>query len=224
MGLNKQKGNMYPWVTHTWNVIKGNCSHNCDYCYMKRFPLNKRRFDEKELNTMLGSNNTIFIGSSNDMWCWSVPDDWIKKILMRCNMFNDNQYIFQTKNPERFKKFYGEYPKKVLYGTTIESNRHKLVNQYSEAPPTFERYVSLCDVSEDSWGDVFVSIEPIMDFDVGEFVDWIVDIDPKFVSIGADNQGHNLPEPSKEKVLQFINEIPDDIEVKIKDNLKRIIN
>src|SRR3990167_1900105 len=30
--LNKQKGNMYGFVTHTWNPIKGKCSHNCSYC------------------------------------------------------------------------------------------------------------------------------------------------------------------------------------------------
>jgi len=27
MTLNKQKGNMYGFVTHTWNVIKGKCPH-----------------------------------------------------------------------------------------------------------------------------------------------------------------------------------------------------
>ena len=30
--LNKSKGNMYPWVTHTWNPIRGRCPHNCQYC------------------------------------------------------------------------------------------------------------------------------------------------------------------------------------------------
>ena len=43
---------MYPWVTHTWNVIKGKCPHDCSYCYMKRFPQGELRFDEKELNQM----------------------------------------------------------------------------------------------------------------------------------------------------------------------------
>ena len=36
MGLNKTNGNMYPWVTHTWNPLAGECKHNCNYCYMKR--------------------------------------------------------------------------------------------------------------------------------------------------------------------------------------------
>ena len=45
--LNKQKGNMYGFVTHTWNVIKGKCPHDCEYCYMKIFPLGELHFDEK---------------------------------------------------------------------------------------------------------------------------------------------------------------------------------
>ena len=51
MAMNKVKqgSNMYPWVTHTWNVIKGKCPHDCSYCYMKRFPQPELHFDEKEL-------------------------------------------------------------------------------------------------------------------------------------------------------------------------------
>ena len=35
--LRESKGNMYDFITHTWNPIKGKCLHNCSYCYMKRF-------------------------------------------------------------------------------------------------------------------------------------------------------------------------------------------
>jgi len=31
MGLNESKGNMYEFVTHTWNAIKGECKHDCTY-------------------------------------------------------------------------------------------------------------------------------------------------------------------------------------------------
>lgn len=37
MVLNEQKGNMYNFITHTWNPIKGKCWHDCSYCYMKKF-------------------------------------------------------------------------------------------------------------------------------------------------------------------------------------------
>jgi len=65
MPLRKQAGNMYDWVTHTWNPV-GKCRHNCSYCYMKRFPLGELRFDEREMNTNLGSGNVIFVGKGGE--------------------------------------------------------------------------------------------------------------------------------------------------------------
>lgn len=41
--MNKQRGNMYSWVSHTWNPVKGKCPHDCNYCYMKRFPQKEMR-------------------------------------------------------------------------------------------------------------------------------------------------------------------------------------
>ena len=70
---------------------------------------------------------------------------------------------------------------------------------------------------------IFLSIEPIMDFDLEPFVQIIKNIKPKFVSIGADSKNHNLPEPSKEKIEVLIRELKKFTEVKIKDNLKRLL-
>lgn len=49
------------------------------------------------------------------------------------------------------------------------------------------------------------------------------EINPKFVSIGADSKKHNLPEPSKEKIEALIRELSLFTEVKIKDNLRRLM-
>ena len=55
MGLNVSKGNMYEFVTHTWNTIKGQCFHDCSYCYMKRYgTLRETYLDTKEFKTDLG--------------------------------------------------------------------------------------------------------------------------------------------------------------------------
>ncbi len=223
MGLNKQKGNMYPWVTHTFNTVKGKCPHNCSYCYMNVYPLKQVRFDATELKIDLGKDNKIFVGSSCDMWAWSILDDWIEKTLELCRKYR-NEYIFQSKNPERFRKFYGKFPHHAIFGITIESNNDKLVSKYSEAPATFERYMCASDMIREDGADVFISIEPVMDFDVKELGDWIREIEPNFVSIGADSKGHHLPEPSKDKIEQLITLITDSgIEIKRKDNLKRVI-
>ena len=60
MGLNKAKGEMYKFVTHTWNTVKGECFHNCRYCYMKKGanhnePVDEPRLDYSEFKTDLRS-------------------------------------------------------------------------------------------------------------------------------------------------------------------------
>lgn len=69
MGLNKQSGNMYPWVTHTWNPIKG-CLHDCSYCYLRSLLSFEMapRFEGREVKRGLGKNKIIFVGSASDMW------------------------------------------------------------------------------------------------------------------------------------------------------------
>ena len=86
MGLNISKGNMYEFITHTWNTVKGKCIHDCSYCYMKRFKtLKDIRFDESELKTNLGTNNFIFVGSSNDLFSDNIPREWIMKTFEHCD-------------------------------------------------------------------------------------------------------------------------------------------
>jgi len=217
MSLRKQSGNMYGFVNITWNVIKGKCQHDCSYCYMKVFKLNPIRFDEKELNTNLGSNNFIFVGSGTDMFAKDVPTGWIKKILNHCNHFQDNRYLFQSKNPERFIEFIKDFPPSTILGTTIESNRDYKI---SKAPIIKNRVTVMSKITN---YDKMITIEPILDFDVDDLILLIRLVKPKWVNIGADSKRHNLPEPSPEKVRQLIKELKKFTKVKLKSNLKRII-
>ncbi len=225
MSLNKSRGNMYPWVSHTWNVIKGKCPHDCSYCYMKRYPQPELHFDEKELKTELGNNRIIFVGSSCDMWADNIPDLWIARILYWCRNF-DNKYLFQTKNPARY--LHGMEPlmglaewafPSCILGTTIESNRC-CCDLTPKAPCTSQRYLAMRKIPFPK----MVSIEPIMDFDLEDFVMMIREIKPEFVSIGADSGDNHLPEPSGDKVKEFIEGLREFTEVKVKDNLKRMVD
>lgn len=229
MPLNKQSGNMYPWITHTWNPIKGKCSHNCKYCYMKRFPQPELHFDRKELGVNLGSGNTIFVGSSCDMFAESVPKEWLYEILGHCEDYLDNTYLFQTKNPLRYQ-YVNPYDglnvswhKRVIIGTTIETNRNYKdfgwEYHVSNAPEPFERFEWL---EKTQAYHKMVSIEPIMDFDLNILIAWLKRIKPDFVSIGADSKGHNLPEPSSIKVNDLIKALKQITEVRVKSNLKRL--
>lgn len=216
MGLNKQKGNMYAFVTHTWNPIRGKCPHDCSYCYMKVYPQPPLHFAESEMKTNLGQGNFIFVGSSTDEWAVEVPADWILATLKHCCKYPLNRYLFQSKIPSRYPMYLEFMPPDFILGTTIETNRDYGVSQ---APTSEARMLAMLSLPHPK----MVSIEPIMDFDLDILTDWIKEIHPLFVSIGADSKGHKLPEPSSEKVQELIDSLKDITTIKIKDNLKRIL-
>lgn len=221
MGLNLSKGNMYDFVTHTWNTVKGECYHDCSYCYMKRFgKLNPVRFDNKELKTDLGEGNFIFVGSSCDIFAKDIPEEWINKTLKHCEQAN-NKYLFQTKNPDRFMDYIHAcvITDKSVLCTTIESNRY-----YPEitrnSPDVFKRAIAMNQVSEIV--KTYVTIEPILDFDLDIMVQLIHDCRPEQVNIGADSGNNNLPEPAQDKVLELIDELKKFTVISRKKNLDRL--
>ena len=216
MTLNKQKGNMYDWVTHTYNPIKGKCPHDCVYCYMKRFPQKPARLVESELNDDLGEGNMIFVGSSIDMWAKEIHDDWIIKVLAHCNIYPENTYLFQSKNPDRFWEFSGAFPPLTILGITLETNREDFLHK---AMPRKLRAESM---AKTTLVHKMITIEPIMDFDLELFVKMIKSINPAWINIGADSKNHNLPEPSRAKVDSLIIELKKFTEVKKKSNLERL--
>ena len=213
---------MYPWVTHTWNTIKGECPHDCTYCYMKRWGKQKAvRFDEKELNTDLGSGNFIFIGSSCDVFAESIPEEWIKKTLKHCEKY-DNKYLFQSKNPWRILDFIDAcvISDKSVVCTTMETNRF-YPEIMGNCPPVSDRSFALHELSKVI--KTYITIEPIMDFDIDEFVITLRNCNPSQVNIGADSGSNDLPEPSKEKILQLIDELKKFTTIDQKRNLQRLL-
>ncbi len=217
MGLNKSKGNMYDWVTHTWSPITG-CAHQCEYCYVKTF---RKLPAAPEINFMdfipLGKGNTIFVGHMCDMFGSNVPSSWIRKVIAHCAVYPGNKYVFQTKNPQRMFEF--DFMPTRIFGTTIETNRADILSKISQAPPPEDRAAALSVIKHEK----FLTIEPIMDFDVEPFVSMIKLAHPDFVNIGADSKGHGLPEPTFEKVQWLIDELSRaGITVRKKTNLWRL--
>ena len=217
--MNRQKGNMYKFVTHTWNPIRGKCPHECSYCYMKGFKVGELRLVEKALNENLGSGNFIFVGSSVDMFANKVNGKWIELVIERCLIYPNNKYLFQSKNPARFKDFFYFFYgyDNVILGTTIETN--KPTKDISKAKHTYYRYVAMKEISNKK----MISIEPIIDFDLEPMLLWLKEIKPEFVSIGADSKNSKLKEPSKEKVLNLINKLKPITHIICKNNLKRLL-
>jgi len=220
MPLNVVKGNMYSFCTHTFNIIKGLCPHECSYCYMRKFKQNPIRFDRKELKTGLGKDNFIFLGSSCDMFADAIDNDWIIEALDYCKKF-DNRYLLQTKNPKKLFEMRSFLPPNSVVGTTIETNR-SYYPEMGYTPPPFVRakYIGLLGASGKT---TFVTMEPVMDFDMDFIVHLISICCPAWVNIGADSQGHKLTEPPKKKVEKLIERLSKFTEVKIKKNLGRLM-
>ena len=231
MGLNKSRGNMYTFVTHTHSHLGGECPHKCQYCYVgtSRFGRPARytgelRLIEKEFEVNCGEGKSIFIEHCNDMFAKDVPDEFITRILAHCSTWPNNKYIFQTKNPTRIvsstKNLWPFIPPKVLIGTTIESNRRHPA--MGEAPSPDCRIKAITDIA--TLVDTFITIEPILKMDVEIMVDWIENSGVTFVNIGADSKKNDLPEPSADDIRELIEGLNEaHIEIREKHNLGRLL-
>ncbi|WP_349630693.1 hypothetical protein [Dysgonomonas sp. Marseille-Q5470] len=223
--LKEAKGDMYSFVSHTWNPIKGKCEHGCAYCYMNRLGEKAKpvRLDEKLLNDDLGTSNFIFVVTGTDMFASNIPSEWITKTLDYCDKF-DNKYLFQSKNPRRFLEFI-EHPvfKKSVICTTIESNRD-YPEVMNNAPKIEERVSAMEEIGAKGF-ETYVTIEPIMDFDQEELVELIKRCKPTQVNIGArTGRKIEIPEPTRKQIVNLIKELEKFTTVEEKKNLARLTN
>ena len=216
--LNPRQGNMYDFVTHTWNVIKGRCCHNCSYCYMKKRKQHSLHFDSKELLTDLGSNNFIFVGSGTDMFAGNINPKWITQVLDHCNKF-DNKYLFQSKDPANILRHI-DHPifQKSVVCTTIESNR--FYPSVMGKAPTIEERGSAMEKIYAKGITTFVTCEPILDFDIDEMVSLVLRCHPEQVNIGRNSWSEvSVPEPTNEKVAELISRLEPHTNIKLKKNI-----
>ena len=224
MGLKKSTGNMYPWVTHTHCHLGGECQHKCVYCYVNSCPFGRPkkycgniRLIEKEFAARYGKGKTIFIECMNDLFAENVPSIFIRRIISHCRAWPENTYVLQTKNPGRFHNEYWTSEIGNIKGTTIETNRP--IPEISNAPAPAARMLAM----EKIPGRKFVTIEPVLDFDVDILASWINRIRPEFLNLGADSKKNNLPEPTVEKIHQFVDKLAEyGIELREKHNLDRL--
>ena len=207
-----RKKRMFSVVTETWNPITG-CFHGCRYCWamsrarrLKRIDRYRNGFvpnlNEKELSKRF-NGGLVFVSDMGDMWGEWVLSDWIRRVLDHIRKYPDTLFLFMTKNPARYYEFIDEMPENTILGATIETNRDDmyLEKNISKAPLPSRRYHSMKDLD---WDKKFISIEPILDFDLDIFVDWIKDIKPFMVYVGYDNYNNKLPEPPLRKTEELI--------------------
>ena len=236
--LNKETGNMYKFVTHTWNPIKGVCHHGCKYCYMHptwdKYRMGKPTLRQEEFTTNLNEGERIFVGSSTDIFAENIKDKWIKRVLDYCAVYNEDKpqgrhiiYFFQSKNPQRILQFI-DHPvfKHAVVLTTLESNRN-YPDIMCNAPRIEDRVKAMEQIAQKEIATM-VTVEPIMDFDTDELVQFIRRCKPRWVNIGRNSKDFiQLPEPTIEKTKELIKRLEACKEigkVNIKDNAQKWFN
>jgi protein gp37 len=218
--------NMYVGVK-TWNPLGGECPHKCGYCStktMSRFPVVAEKYSGPlrlyvdVLRKGPGcEGKRVFVAAQNDLFAREVPADWIREVLHYCHTW-DNEYLFQTKNPARLHQFIGLYPPNSILCTTIETNR-----SYPQMGKTVSMYDRAIAMNQLIGVRKWITIEPMMDFDLEAFCNLVEICGADQVNIGADSKGHNLIEPSSEKLNALIVRLRQSTNVVLKDNLKRLL-
>ena len=224
-------GNMYKFVTHTWNPIKGVCYHQCRYCYMN--VLRPKNYEcapvmvDNEFEIDLNVGKVIFVGDGIDMFAENVPDEWILRVLEHCAGFNDQRagqkkivFLFQSKNPSRFLQFLDHRVfKHAIIGTTIETNRY-YPEIMANSPKIEDRAIAMKSISEKGFYTM-ITAEPLLAFDKTELVEIIRQCNPRFVNIGRESKRKVwVPEPTSAQVKVLVAELREITKVIIKSNAK----
>ena len=157
------------------------------------------------------------------MFAKHIPYEWKIDTLNHCLEFPKNKYFLQTKNPGKLLFFSNELRLRMNFSicTTLETNRY-YENIMEDTPLPNVRAHCL---SRSFSLNRHITIEPIMDFDLPEFIEMIQHCQPVQVNIGADSspKRNKMPEPPREKILELIEELEKFTTVVQKKNLKRLL-
>ena len=213
----KSKGKMFNLVTGTWNPVTG-CLYECNYCWARALAITKLKnshryingfkpmLNEVEFRSRFKKGDFIFVSDMGDLFGDFIPSDWIQKVLDHIQLFPEASFLFLSKNPARYFEFLAEMPENAILGATIETNLDRLfeTHKISGAALPSRRFLAMRDLE---WEKKFISIEPILDFNLETFSAWIEEIYPFLVYIGYDNYKKNLAEPALDKTLSLIENI-----------------
>lgn len=128
-------------------------------------------FHRYRLNDYIGKQGrNIFVCSMADLFGSWVPDSWIEEVFAACEKAPQHNYLFLTKNPERYVE--------MAYGETGLPIRENMWYGSSVADSHMPFY----------WGEgvnTFLSIEPILE-PFGEMGNIIQESLPKWIIVGAE--------------------------------------
>jgi protein gp37 len=176
------------------------------------------RIIDKELAVKYGKDRKIFVEHCNDLFAAAMPDDLILKVLAHCREYPDNRYLFHTKNPARYADYLSKMPPDFILGATAETNRP--TPEISLAPAPLDRLAAMGGLTATK----LVTVEPVLEFDLDEFVAALIRAKPDHIIIGADSKFRGMKEPSRNDLIALMNDLrAAGIEVREKRNLQRLL-
>jgi len=169
--------------------------------------LGEYRFIEKELFVRYKLDDFTFVCDMIDIG--RVP---LSILVQLFNWLKDQKgkILTVTKNPKIYADIFNlgiKFSKNIYLGTTIESDSD--YPAISKAPSQNNRlyWMTLLSQLNVLRNRLFISIEPVLDFNPTIFETSIYRIKPWAVAIGYDNYNHGLPEPELSKVKNLISEM-----------------
>lgn len=98
------------------------------------------RYRYERLDTLKMGNN-IFVGAMADIFGSWVPDEWLSEIFEELEKRPIHNYLFLTKNPERYTSFKVPIAENMWYGTSITCDRD--ANRFNYLPAFCNTFVSI---------------------------------------------------------------------------------
>lgn len=215
-------GKMYP-ETKTWNPFLG-CLFDCVYCepsFKKVLRWISRRnkcqdcrdyrphYHPERLRTSnIPSAKTIFVFGQGDItFCEPEYVREVFRVIRKHKPKKRKEYYWQSKNPKCLEQYIGEYPRNSILVTTLETNRDEGYELISKAPVPSVRFRDFLGLD---YPRKVVTIEPVIDFDLNEFLEWMMALKDQgsleYIWYGYNSNPDKvqLPEPSEEKAQEFV--------------------
>ncbi len=211
------------------------CLHNCIYCkpsfqrqakrrkkqclecYVFKPHFHSNRLCKTPSRTKDGE--FVFFPSMGDVAF--ATREQLENMMTYATKYSKTTFLMQSKDPRTFNRV-NWIPANIILGTTLETDvsyfydnpsKYLSYDSISDAPGPYHRWL---DFTRLTHFHKAITIEPILDFRLDDFVQRIESAKPMFVYVGYDSCDCKLPEPPLDKTMTLIERLSKFTEVRKK--------